>query len=89
MIETSIKDTTCALIVGLYIDLSEFVVPRFVGCGYRSVEIPSRNFGFDIFQSIVSTNGRDTYFHHHGLVMIGEGEDSDTVVLLFFEYNRA
>ena len=65
MIQRRIEDALRRFILRLDLHLRQFIVPRLVGSGRRSVEIPSGEFRRKVCLRAFDTYGRKGHFHEH------------------------
>ena len=67
VIKGCIEDGTNGLIVGIYINLTQLVVPCLISSSYGSLEIPTWQLGLEVSLGILDTYCRDGTFYHHWL----------------------
>ena len=65
MVKGRIENPAGRLVRGLDLHLRQFIVPRLVGSGRRSVEIPSGEFRRKVCLRAFDTYGRKGHFHEH------------------------
>ena len=67
VIQTRIEDALICRVIGLYINLSELLVPCIFRRCYYGVEVPTRWFLLKILTGIVDAYTRNTYLYHEWL----------------------